>query len=61
MTIPVTSLAALDGTAGFRRAGGDANDRIDTSVSDAGDVNGAGFCGPRRDDFSVTARNGGKA
>ena len=40
---PSLSLAALDGTNGFRLDGIDRNDNSGTSVSNAGDVNGDGF------------------
>jgi len=40
---PSLSLAALDGTNGFRLDGIDADDRSGTSVSNAGDVNGDGY------------------
>ena len=40
---PSLSLAALDGTNGFRLDGIDADDRSGNSVSSAGDVNGDGY------------------
>ena len=50
---PSMSLAALDGTNGFRLDGIDAGDLSGTSVSSAGDVNGDGF-----DDIIIGAFGG---
>ena len=43
MSIPVFNLFSVDGSDGFRLDGEHASDRLGTSVSSAGDVNGDGF------------------
>ncbi len=43
MAIPVFNLSSLDGTNGFRMDGEAEDDRLGSSISSAGDINGDGF------------------